>query len=424
MNAAIIIIILSIVFSAFFSGVEIAFVTANKLKIELNKSRNILSGRIVSWFNKREANFIAMLLVGNNISLVIYGMNMEKIVNPLLASSLPYYLQSDFAILFANTLISTFLILILAEYIPKATFRLVANKAIELFSLPLIILYFLLFPFVWFFIKISEIILKYGFRTSITTQKHHFSTIDLDYFIQDFHREEFIENGEIESDIQLFKNAIEFRSTKIRECMVPRTEIKSVELDETIERLIEIFHQTGHSKILVHQENIDNIIGYVHAYDLLKKPETIQKILRTISMIPETMAANTMLNKMIKEHNSIALVLDEFGGTSGIITMEDLMEEIFGEIEDEFDKDQSVEKQIDENTYLFSARLEIDYLNETYHLNLVESDEFETLGGYVIHHHESIPQKGTIMNIDDNTFEIIQAGNTKIDLIKISVNKV
>lgn len=414
-----IIILISILMSAFFSGLEIAFVSANRLKIELDKNRNKLSGKILSWFNDRESNFITMLLLGNNIAIVIYGIYMESFLSPQLIGILPDFLSGSIVILLLNTIISTFIILIFAEFIPKASFRLNSNKIIELFSIPLIAIYFAFLPFIYTFIKISEAILKYIFRTEIGTKKYKFTTTDLDNYIQEFHDENNDESIEINEDLQILKNAIEFRLTKIRECMVPRTEIVAIDQNDSIKNLVKQFHYTGHSKVLVYKENIDNIIGYVHAYDLIKRPKNIDQILRAIVLIPETMAANEMLQNMIKEKNNIAVVLDEFGGTSGIITLEDLMEEIFGEIEDEFDKDQLIEKQVDDNTFLLSARLEIDYINEVFQLGLEESDEYETLGGFITSHYESIPDKGAKLEIGEYSFEIIQAGKNKLDLIKL-----
>ncbi len=422
MSTGLFIILISILLSAFFSGTEIAFVSANRLKIELDKSKHKISGKILSWFNEREANLITMLLLGNNIALVIYGIYMEDELSPILRHWLPSYLNGAIIVLLLNTVISTLIILIFAEFIPKASFRLNSNRIIQFFSIPLYILYIILLPFVYTFIILSEIILKYVFRTNISTKKYQFTVVDLDHYIQEFHDENSMENAVIESDLQIFRNAIDFRTTKVRECMVPRTEIKAIDLHDSIAGLIKLFHNTGHSKILVFEENIDNIIGYVHAFDLIKKPKTIPQILRQVILIPETLAANVMLQKMIKENSNMAVVLDEFGGTSGIITMEDLMEEIFGEIEDEFDNDVMIEEQIDENTFLLSARLEIDYLNQTYNFNLPESEEYETLGGYVTFYHQSIPQKGTKLDIENFTFEIVQAGHTKVDLIKVYRN--
>jgi len=419
MNTGYTIVLISILFSAIFSGIEIAFVSANKLKIELDKSRNKLSGKILSWFNEREANFIGMLLIGNNIALVIYGIYMEKILSPAISNVLPSIISIPIIILITNTIVSTLIILVFAEFIPKASFRLNANRALEIFSLPMLFIYFALIPFIFAFTKISEFVLRYIFRTNIENKKYQFSSIDFGHYIQEFHDETAEIKTDIDSDIQIFRNALEFQNTKIRECMVPRTEINAIDKKTEISILIDIFHQSGHSKIPVYENNIDTIIGYVHAFDLIKKPKTISNILRDIEFIPESMTANSMLNKMIKEHISIAVVLDEFGGTSGIVTMEDLMEEIFGEIEDEFDKDKMIEKVLENDEFIFSARLEIDYLNETYNLNLKESEEYETLGGYITHYYESIPKKNTKIQIENKSFVILQAGNAKIDLIKI-----
>jgi len=419
MSTGLTIVLISIFFSAIFSGIEIAFVSANKLKIELDKSRNKISGKLLSWFNQREANFIGMLLIGNNIALVTYGIYMEELLSPVISGFLPLFISVPIIILLLNTIISTLIILIFAEFIPKASFRLNANKSLEIFSIPLLITYFALIPFIYVFTKLSEFVLKYIFRTRIDNSKYQFSSIDFGHYIQEFHNESDEENSDIETDIQIFRNALEFQTTKIRECMVPRTEINAIDKETGITELVTLFNQSGHSKIPVFEGNIDNIVGYVHALDLIKKPESLENILREISYIPESMTANTMLNKMIKEHISVAVVLDEFGGTSGIVTMEDLMEEIFGEIEDEFDKDQMIEKLIGENTYIFSARLEIDYLNDTYNLDLKESEEYETLGGYITHYYESIPMKSTKLKIEKYRFEILQAGEAKIDLVQL-----
>ncbi len=421
MTLSIIIIITTVVFSALFSGLEIAFVTANKLKIELDKSRNKFSSKILSWLYQREASFLAMLLLGNNIVLVIYGMLMEQSLNPLLHNILPPAFDSAFYLLLFNTLTSTLIIIIFGEYIPKASFRLMANTAISFFSFLMLVLYIILFPVVFIFLKTSELIMKLFFNTKLKNEPYVFSTLDLSYFIQEFHHEDHDSQSEIGTDLQIFKNAINFRKTKIRDCMVPRTEITAVDKESNLKELIEIFAQSGHSKIPVYEEQIDNIIGYVHAYDLIDRPSHLNKILRNITFIPETMQANIMLNKMIKEGQSIAIVLDEFGGTSGLVTLEDLMEEIFGEIEDEFDTEQLVEKTIDSKTFVFSARLEIDYLNERYNLRLPESEEYTTLGGFLIHHQESIPHKGQKILIDGISFEVMQASNTKIDLVKLSL---
>jgi len=413
------ILMLSIAASAFFSGMEIAFVRGNKLKIELDKAKGKISGRIISKFHEKPSLFIAMLLLGNNVALVIYGMYMEESLTPPLESMLPVFLQqSQMLILILETLISTLIILIIAEFIPKALFRLNANGILKLFSIILFAIYWILMPFVFIFIKLSEFILKYFLRTKIDETKYVFSSSDLEEYVKEFSTENGI-NIKTESDLQIFQNAIDFKNIKIRECMVPRTEIDAIEINSSIEDLTALFKTTGHSKILLYEDTVDNIIGYVHAYDLFKLPKNINQIKRNISFLPETFLANRLLEKMIKEKISIAVILDEFGGTSGMITLEDLMEEIFGEIEDEFDLDTLIETKTDDGSYVFSARLEIDYLNEKYDLGFKESDEYETIGGLIINYNEDIPNKGEKIIIDGYEIKIIKASNSKIELIKM-----
>ena len=412
-----IIILFSILASAFFSGIEIAFVSANKLKIELDRSRGNTGGHIMAWFTKHSSNFIAFLLLGNNIALVIYGIFMEKILNHPIQQFLPQSLQSAFLILLIQTIVSTIIILFFAEFIPKIIFRLNSNKILNFFSFILVPLYIVLMPIVYTFIKLSRWILKYVFQSKIDDDKYTFSSIDLDYYIKEFHDTEV--HSDTENDIQIFQNAIEFQDMKIRDCMVPRTDIVGVDENSSLEELRALFIKSGHSKIIVYEENIDKIIGYVHVFDLFQQPKSLKGILRELVFVPETMQANSFMSKLIKEQKNMAVVLDEFGGTSGVLTLEDLMEEIFGEIEDEFDRDQLLERKIDDQTYIFSARQEIDYLNNQYNFNLTESDEYETLGGFITFHHESIPQKGDDIKIDDFHFIILAASNTKIDLIKV-----
>lgn len=415
------IILLSILASAFFSGIEIAFVSANKLKVELDKTRGNVGGNIVAWFNTRSSNFIAFLLLGNNIALVIYGIFMEKVLNKPISNLLPNGFDSPFFVLLIQTITATLIILIFAEFLPKIIFRLNSNYILNIFSIPLAGLYLLFIPIIYTFITLAQWVLKYVFRTSIEDSKYTFSSIDLDYYIKEFHGKE--ASSQDENDIQIFQNAIEFQEMKIRECMVPRTEIIGVNENSDLQDLKNLFLKSWHSKIVVYKENIDNITGYIHVFDLFQHPKSLTSIVREISFVPETMAANDFMSKMIKKENSIAVVLDEFGGTSGIITLEDLMEEIFGEIEDEFDHDKLMEKKISDDTYLFSARQEIDYLNDTYNLKLVESDEYETLGGYLTFHFESIPEQGEEIIIQDNRFKIMSASSTKIDLIKLILHK-
>jgi len=412
------IIIIALLASAFFSGMEIAFVSSNKLKMELDRAKGKLSGKIISGFHEKSSLFIAMLLLGNNIALVVYGLYMEKSLIPGLKSILPEYLQSQFIILLIQTIIATLIILIFAEFLPKILFRLNANRSLNISSWLLLFLYVVLLPFVYLIIKVSEIILKYIFLTPIDEKKYTFTSVDLEDYVKEFSVEESLEES-TESDLQIFQNAIDFKKVKIRECMVPRTEISALEIYSSIEELTILFSKTGHSKILLFEEKIDNIIGYVHAYDLFKLPVKISQIKRNISFVPETMLANKLLEKMIEEKMSIVVVLDEFGGTSGVVTLEDLMEEIFGEIEDEFDNDIIEEQEISDGEYVFSARIEIDYINEKYNFNLRQSEEYETLGGFIIHHTEEIPHKEDIFIIEGYEFKILSATNTKIELIKM-----
>ena len=411
------IILLSILASAFFSGIEIAFVSANKLKIELDRTRGTFGGNIVAWFNTRSSNFIVFLLLGNNVALVIYGIFMEQLLNKPIYELLPNGFNSSFFVLIFQTIIATLIILIFAEFLPKIIFRLNSNYILNMFSIPLVVLYLIFIPIIYTFITISQWVLKYVFRSNIEDAQYTFSSVDLDYYIKEFHDEE--SSSQDENDIQIFQNAIEFQETKIRECMVPRTDIVALSDESSLDELKKVLLNTGHSKIVIFNESIDNIIGYVHVYDLFQQPKNLKAIIRKLEFVPETLAANEFMSKMIKNQNSIAVVLDEFGGTSGIITLEDLMEEIFGEIEDEFDNDKLMEKKIDDNSYLFSARQEIDYLNDTYDLKLEESDEYETLGGYITFHFESIPEQGEKITIGNHQFIIMAASNTKIDLIKL-----
>jgi len=414
------IIVFALLASAFFSGMEIAFVSSNKLKMELDRAKGNFTGKIISGFHEKSSLFIAMLLLGNNIALVIYGLYMEKSLIPGLQSALPDYLQSQFVILVIETIIATLIILVFAEFLPKILFRINANRSLNISAGLLLFLYILLLPLVFIIIKVSEIILKYIFRTSIDEKKYSFTSVDLEDYVKEFSVEESLEEP-AETDLQIFQNAIDFKKVKIRECMVPRTEISALEIYSSIEDLTDLFNKTGHSKILLFEENIDNIVGYVHAYDLFKLPIKISQIKRNINFVPETMLANKLLEKMIKEKMSIAVVLDEFGGTSGVVTLEDLMEEIFGEIEDEFDKDSLEERRISDNEFVFSARIEIDYVNEKYGFGLRQSEEYETIGGYIIHYTEDIPKEGDVFVFDGFEISIISATNTKIEAVKIKI---
>jgi CBS domain containing-hemolysin-like protein len=409
-----IILVLAMFFSALFSGLEIAFVSANRLKIELDNKKGVFTAKILSLFLKQPAKFIGALLLGNNIALVLYSIVMAKFLEPIIIT---HIVNNEFIILLLQTIISTLVVLFFAEFLPKALFRINPNKVLSISAIPIAIIYYILYPFTYFTVGLSTLILQL-FKVDTSESDLAFSKIDLEDFVANI-QERQAEDEEIDSEIQIFKNALGFSDVKVRECMIPRTEIIALDIEKPIEELKKKFIETGLSKILIYRDSIDNIIGYTHSKELFKKPAFIKSILLPVSIVPEVMSANEVLKKTIKERRSIAVVVDEFGGTSGILTLEDIIEEIFGEIEDEHDKEELIEKIIDTNTIQFSARIEIDYINEKYKLDLPESDEYETLGGFIINIHESIPEKDEIIISENFKFTINKVSNNKIDLITI-----
>ena len=416
-------IILTLLFSAFFSGMEIAFVSSSRLKQELDMKRHILSARILSDFYKNPSRFIGALLLGNNVALVVYGMAAAAWLEPVLQKQLPVSLQSEWVILLTQTILSTLIILIVAEFLPKIFFRINPNAILKTFALPVWLIYYLLYPLIFIYIGIAEFILEKIFRVKINESSYRFSAIDLDEYVKEY-QPDIKESDEINQEIQMIQNAMEFKNVKLRDCMVPRTEIDAIDIDKDIDLLRGMFTESGHSKIMVFSENIDNLQGYVHAYDMFRKPKHIADVLRKVEVYPETMPANQLLTEFIKNHKSVAVVLDEFGGTSGIITMEDIIEEIFGEIQDEYDHEEEVEKQLSPNEFIFSARAEIDYLNDKYHLNIPVSDEYETLAGFIIHHHESIPVSGEQIEIKPFRFKIIKASGNRLEEVNMLVEDI
>ena len=408
-----VIISFSVLLSAFFSGMEIAYLSSNKLKLELDKQSNSLVSRLLQRILHSPSKYIATMLVGNNISLVVYGITMAVFLEP----KIQVYTRSSFIVLLTQTLISTFIILVTAEFIPKVFFRLNANRFLRILVLPLTLFYYLLAPIVIIIIFLSKIVLKL-FGLVLVEDSHVFGKLDLEEYLKFHSNESNYKNLDVE--VKILQNALDFSSVKIRECMLPRTEIIAIEVSKTIEDLHNIFIDTKLSKVLIYKENIDNIIGYAHSNELFKSPKNIKSILIPISYVPESMMANDMLELFIKERKGIAVVVDEFGGTSGMITIEDIVEEILGEIEDEYDSEKDLEIEIDETTYRFSARLEIDYLNDKYHLDLPKSDEYETLGGLLISQLETIPMKFTEIKIGDYKIVIDQVTETKIEAVTIN----
>ncbi|WP_036156830.1 hemolysin family protein [Maribacter forsetii] len=424
MGTAGIIIILSLFFSAFFSGMEIAFISANKIHIEIEKKQEGFLAMVLTRLTKKPSKFIATMLIGNNIALVIYGLFMGEVLMNWFTGIAPNnaflkLLITDFSLL-TQTLISTFVILITAEFLPKVLFQIYANNLLKLLAIPAF-LFYILFSFISdFIIWISDFILKYVFGTSGDEVQLAFSKLELGDYITE-QMETIEEEDEVDTEIQIFQNALEFAAVKAREVMVPRTEIVAVEMHETPKNLAKLFTETGYSKILVYNDTVDDVIGYVHSYELFKKPKTIKSILLPVEFVPETMLIQDMLNVLIKKRKSIAVVLDEYGGTSGLVTVEDIVEELFGEIEDEHDSTDLREEVVDERHFLFSARLEVDDINENHKLNLPVSDEYETLGGLLVHTLGEIPDKDVELTIDAYKFTVLEVSNTKIDLISIEV---
>jgi CBS domain containing-hemolysin-like protein len=416
----IILILVSILFSAFFSGMEIAFVSSNKLRIEIDRKQKKVFAPLVSFFNKQPSRFIATMLVGNNIALVIYGITFAMLLEDPLRNILGKH--SDAATLLVQTLISTLIILLTAEFLPKALFRLNPNNSLRLLSIPIMLFYVILYPISILTIGISNMTMKYLFRVSPDTEatKQVFGKVDLDHFLTTVQPETYT-HGEETGDLKIFQNALEFSGLKVRDCMIPRPDVIALEVDATIEDLSERFIETGLSRILIYRDTIDNVIGYVNSKDLFRKPAQIKSHLKTIPIVPETLPVNKLLTNFIKEGQSIALVVDEFGGTSGIITTEDIIEEIFGEIEDEHDSSDLVEKQLEEGRYLLSGRHEIDYLNEKYFLGIPDSEEYDTLAGYIIYHYESIPEKDTTVELDNFLITITDVSSNRIEEVELKV---
>ncbi|MCK5839812.1 MAG: HlyC/CorC family transporter [Bacteroidales bacterium] len=416
------IIVSTLLLSAFFSGMEIAFITANKLKIELDKSKGLISARILSAFNKKPSRFIGAILLGNNIALVIYGIAMAQMLEPVISATLPKGFHNEFIIILTQTIISTFLILFVAEFIPKVLFQIRPNAIIGFFAVPVYLFYYLFYPIIYLFIGLSEFLLKKIFRVPLSNYSFSFNLVDLEYYLKEFSVET-DEKVDLQQEIQMFQNVIEFRDVKLRECMIPRTEIAAVEINDSIEKVKQKFIDTGFSRVPIYEDTIDNIIGYAHAFDLFRNPKEIKSISKPLTFLPETMLANNVLNSFIQDGASLAVVVDEFGGTSGMVTIEDIIEEIVGEIEDEYDVEELVEKQIEKNNYLFSGRIELDYLNEKYELDIPESEEYETLAGFIIYHHKSIPQTKEEVIIGPYHFSILQAEPTRIKSVKLHIKQ-
>ncbi len=413
---AITLILLTLLFSAFFSGCEMAFFSSNKLLLELNKKKFPFPAKIIDRFVQNPGVFLSTILIGNNIALVVYGLEMARLIAPAITK----YIPSETALLVIQTIFSTLIILITAEFLPKTLFRIHPTLVLNVFAVPLLFFYVLFYPVSRLTIGVSNFIIRYVLKAKVSPASNTWmlGRVDLDNLLTE-HKEKTDHDDSGSQEIKMLKNALDFSRLKIRDCVVPRTDLEVMEVNESLETLRQKFIETGLSKILIYKESIDNIIGFVHVSELFKHPKQLRNILSPISIIPESMTANKLLEIFTKEHKSIALVVDEFGGTAGIVTLEDILEEIFGEINDEHDVSDLIEQQISETEYQFSARLEIDYINDKYHLKLPQSDDYETIAGLILNYHRSIPSVNEEMTIEKFGIQILAATNARIDLVKI-----
>jgi putative hemolysin len=415
------VIIICLMLSAFFSGMEIAFISSDRIFLEIEKNQGNIIARILTRITETPSKFIAAMLVGNNISLVVYGIFMgDRIISLLYPGADEANLS--LTILFYQTLISTVIILLTAEFLPKVFFQLYANKLIKLFIIPAATFYYLFYPITFFVIKITDGVLLLFFKTAAEVAEISFSKGELgDYIVKQV--ESVSDKEKLDSEIQIFQNALEFSDLKAREVMVPRAELVALDIDKDIQELKDLFMTTGLSKIPVYQNSVDDILGYVHAFELLKKPTSIRSILLPVEFIHEPLPINEVLNRLTRKRKSLAVVLDEYGGTSGIITVEDIVEELFGEIEDEHDQVDHYELKVSETEFEFSARLEVDYLNTTYGFSFPEEEFYETLGGLIVHFTEEIPQQGDVFSLAQYEFKILEVSSTKIERIHLRVNE-
>lgn len=411
------IILLCLLLSAFFSGMEIAFVSSNRIFIEIEKKKGNFTAKVMQLITQNPSRFITTMLIGNNIALVIYGIFMgEKIVQWFF----PWMTQGELPleILLYQTLISTVVILVTAEFLPKVFFQLYANRLVKFFALPAAVFHYVFIPISYIVLQLTNLILRVFFKAKTEHIELPFSKIEIGDYIEE--QVEGIENkDQMDSEIQIFQNALEFSNVRAREVMVPRPEITAIEKSKDIEELKTLFASTGYSKIPVFDQEIDDIIGFVHAFEMLKQPTSIKQIMLPVEFVHEPNPVNEVLNRLTRKRKSLAVVLDEYGGTAGLLTIEDIVEELFGEIEDEYDRIDRYEKQLSPTSFEFSARLEIDYLNETYQLNLPENEHYETLGGLVVFYTEEIPKKGLVLSLDSHKITVTQVSATKIDRITI-----
>lgn len=414
------VIIICLLLSAFFSGMEIAYISSNKIYLEIEKKQDTFLSKILTKITEKPSKFIATMLVGNNIAIVVYGFFMGDLLMNWI-NSFGFQL-SEFSNLLLQTVISTLIILITSEFLPKVFFQIYSNSLMKFFAFPTYVFYLVFNYISTFIIWISDFILKKFFNTEGDYVPSFFSKVELGNYINE-QMSSVEDHEDVDSEIQIFQNALEFSGVKARDIMTPRTELVAVDIYDSVVELRELFIKTGYSKILVYQNSIDDIIGYVHSFELFKKPRSIKSVMIPVEYVPETIFIKDGLNLLTKKRKSVAVILDEYGGTAGIMTVEDIIEELFGEIEDEHDSDEElVEQQLDETSYLFSARLDVEYLNQEYKLNIPENDSYGTLGGFIVNTSKEIPQKGNQITIDNFHFVIEEATNTKIEVVKMTIS--
>ena len=414
------ILLIAMVFSAFFSGMEIAFVSSSKLRFELDKSSQSLSGKLLSVFYDNPNNYISTMLVGNNIALVVYGIMMSRIIDSLLEVYIP---DNPALLLLIDTVISTLIILVVGEFLPKTIFKISPNSTLRFFALPTFLIYCILYPISKFATACARGILRlFGIRLNKESSTKAFTKMDLDYFIQSSIQQG-NGNENVDTEVKIFQNALDFSNLRIRDCMVHRTEIEAVDKTTSAEELMRVFVETGYSKIIVYEGTIDNIIGYIHSSEMFKRTATWQDNIVKMPFVPESMQAQRLMEQFLQQKKSLAVVVDEFGGTAGIISLEDIVEELFGEIEDEHDIDDYIAKRNDDGTYLFSARLEIERVNETFNLNLPLSDEYQTLAGLILYHYKNFPKMHEVIRIGRFQFKITKVESNKIELVTLKIEE-
>jgi putative hemolysin len=417
------IIVICLLLSAFFSGMEIAYFSSNKVFLSIEKRQNNFNASILNKLTEKPSQFITAMLVGNNVVLVIYGFVTGDLITNWIENLAPIFKENEFVSLITQTLISTVIILFTAEFLPKVFFQIYANNLIKFFALPAYVFHQLFYWISKFIIWISDFILKKFFKTQGDQVQDYFSKVELGNYISE-QMSSVSENEEVDSEIQIFQNALEFSALKARDIMTPRTEISGLDIEDNVSDLRELFINTGYSKIIVYQDNIDDILGYVHSFELFKKPKNIKSVMMDIEYVPETIFVKDLLDILTKKRRSMAVILDEYGGTSGLITVEDIIEELFGEIEDEHDlEEENIDEEIEQGVYLFSARLDVEFINQKYNLEIPESDSYSTLGGYIVDHTKDIPQNGEKITVENFEITIHSASNKKIELVKLSLSE-